>query len=1393
MTSQTISRKQFLPFLCSAFLTTCASTALAEWLGWVHYSGDLPAWQMANCRISPITAPQHLCIADGSYIKFWSGNDSPCGPGEELGSGANCSAPPASDSNGGQDCGGQTPWPVTIATGSKYQSRIDYQGSGDFPISFGFYFNSLNTVGNQYFNSHWTHDYSRALSVSVNPITGDWGNLSDRWVLAKRDDGASFIYIQSASGVYRDRDGANTAYLEEFPGTGNDHWKLTFPGSSEEYYNQQGQLTRIVDLNTGLEQTLAYASNQVTVTHTNGESLTITYNAPPATGTYNNFQTTTFAAPPTSVTTPMGQYSYAYNPAGTRLEAVTFTPADQSYPALTVRQYLYEDPNHPLFYTKELDARDSVVSSVTYYPDGKVASSQKGTEGEIHTFDYPNDATRKVTNSFGLSTTYTIQLAPPHNLIKVRGAGTSTCQATQTDFTYDSKHRKIGATNGYDSHRGIIYEYNDDDRVTRVTEGGRVNGITPTYTNAEARSKGFTYYPDGKIESITQYYRDGGSSTSNWVGWVKEDYTYWPNHRVASIVATDLSDLTTPFGATNGQTRTTTYAYTYHSGEGIPVDTLVETLIIDGPLPGNSDTTTLVYDQQSRLLQQTNAVGQSVQYRDFTGAGLPQTIEDSNGVITQIGYHPLGWIETVTVKDPAGNTSQDATTEYEWYPNGTLEKVTYPDGAYLQYEYNDARHVVHVTNNLGERTDYAPNALGDWTRSETKDSSGNIHRLQRRIFDDLGRLRELLGNNSQRTLIYYDVKDNPTSIQEKGAFTATTTNYYDSLSRVNRVLQPRRTEVNGQLTSINHNTYYTYNIQDRVTSVTDPKGNTTTYVYNGFGEKITQISPDTGTTHYWYNEQGNLTFKQDARNVTVQYHYDDLGRLTWIQYLNSVEDVHYYYDEVDANNPYALGKLTRITDQTGSIAYQYDHRGNLTQDTRVIAGQTYSTGYGYNLADKLTQLTYPSGRIVHYYRNDALGRISAVTTQRTASDPEQSVVSGIQYLPFGPIQQYTYGNGLVRQVPYDLDYRIDQIQVSDTQSVLDLDYGYDAFNNITSILDNLNSSDSQTFTYDDLHRLQHAYGNYGTNTDHIRYEYDPVGNRTLKALSLGTATHTTETYAYDPLSNQLNTVTLDTGGGQAVRSLIYNDAGALDSETTFSGQSRSYAYNDNLRLIELNENSNTIGSYQLNALGQRISKTTDTGTEVFHYSSQGLQLASTDSQGNLLQEHLYLGSEPIAVVVADPVSSTPTNQVDLSSTSAFTSQDSSSGSVESSANSITLTGNRWRYVDGAVFTLSADAVLEFDMVADGLGEIQGIGFDTDHSASGAAVFKLSGTQNWGNQTYSYTGGGSVQHIVIPVGQHYTGENLQLLIVNDKDSGPSTSTLTISNVTVCESNCGGAAQ
>ncbi len=168
-----------------------------------------------------------------------------------------------------------------------------------------------------------------------------------------------------------------------------------------------------------------------------------------------------------------------------------------------------------------------------------------------------------------------------------------------------------------------------------------------------------------------------------------------------------------------------------------------------------------------------------------------------------------------------------------------------------------------------------------------------------------------------------------------------------------------------------------------------------------------------------------------------------------------------------------IGRLTSATDASGSTAYVYDARGNVVQETHVIGGQSYITSYAYDLADHISQVTYPSGRIVSYTR-DAMGRVSGVTTQANSAAPPVAVASGASYAPFGPLTGLTYGNGLGLSVTYDQDYQPQTRLVSGAATVQDLSYGFDSDGNITGIADLLDGTRSQTFQYDALNRLTYA-------------------------------------------------------------------------------------------------------------------------------------------------------------------------------------------------------------------------------------------------------------------------------------------------------------------------------
>ena len=92
-----------------------------------------------------------------------------------------------------------------------------------------------------------------------------------------------------------------------------------------------------------------------------------------------------------------------------------------------------------------------------------------------------------------------------------------------------------------------------------------------------------------------------------------------------------------------------------------------------------------------------------------------------------------------------------------------------------------------------------------------------------------------------------------------------------------------------------------------------------------------------------------------------------------------------------------VGRLTSITDQSGSTALVYDLRGNLTQETRTIGGVAYGTAYAYDLADRFTSVTYLSGRIVSYTR-DSLSWVTGVTSKENAGATAVTVASSIAFV-----------------------------------------------------------------------------------------------------------------------------------------------------------------------------------------------------------------------------------------------------------------------------------------------------------------------------------------------------------------------------------------------------------
>jgi RHS repeat-associated protein len=546
--------------------------------------------------------------------------------------------------------------------------------------------------------------------------------------------------------------------------------------------------------------------------------------------------------------------------------------------------------------------------------------------------------------------------------------------------------------------------------------------------------------------------------------------------------------------------------------------------------------------------------------------------------------------------------------------------VTLPDGSFLIYTYDDARRLTVITNQAGEKIEFAYDLARNVTAQVTKDSGGTIKRTQTRAYDELSRLLRTIGAATQTTTFGYDNNSNLVTLTDP--LNKATNFGFDALNRIitatNPLMGVRNTAYDGQ---------------DNVTSESDERSVTTTYVYNGFGEPIQEASPDGGTIVYVRNSAGDVTQKTDARGQVSTSSYDALNRITATTFAGAAAfNITYGYDSTAGGN-YGIGRLTSVTDVSGQTALKYDHRGNVAREDRTIGGTLYTTEYKYDLADNLIEIVYPSGRILTYVR-DALGRVTSVTTKANAVASPVNVATSIAYMPFGPIASLLHGNALTATFTWDQDYRLSGLVTAQGGTTIqNLTYGYNLADNVTSITDNLAAGRNQTFTLDDLQRLTSAAGAYGS----ITYTYDAADNRLTRNLSGGPS----ETFTYGTTNNRLQSAAVT---GQPLRSFTTNAAGDITLDDRGAGNTVTIAIGADARpeTITVAGTGATTVTYKHNAFGERVSRVESATTTHFHYDQDGRLLAESDGTGSLIREYLWLGDKPLGLVVGPAASATLT-------------------------------------------------------------------------------------------------------------------------------------------------------
>ena len=889
-------------------------------------------------------------------------------------------------------------------------------------------------------------------------------------------------------------------------------------------------------------------------------------------------------------------YSYSFDTQN-RLSVVTYPGADS-------KSYLYNESaftggtNLIGALTGIVDESQQRFATFKFNSSGKAVSTEHGTGIDKFTVYYAPNNYSILTDPLG-NTSYWY-FSPIRGTLK-RTDYFDNCAGCPTQFvstTYDG----YGNVKTKKDRLGVVTEY------TRTIQGLETHRTDAKNTASQRRTE-----HDWNVLIRQPLERRQFNSTNTMVA--KSSYIY--NDRGQLLTASQVDPA-------NSTTRITTTSYceqTDITAGTCPLVGLVTS--VNGPRTDVADTVSYTYypsddascvaspttcpHRKGDLWKVTNALGQITETLAYDGTGRVLSVKDANGVVSDMEYHPRGWLTARKTRGAnASVETDDAITQIEYWPTGLVKKVIQPDGAFTAYTYDAAHRLTDIADNAGNTLHYTLDNAGNRTKEDTKDPGSVLKRTLSRVYNQLGQLQTQKDAVLNPTGFTYDANGNTNTVTD--ALGRVTDNDYDPLNRLSRTLQ----NVGG----INAETKFAYDAQDNLTQVTDPKGLNTTYTYNGLGDLTQLASPDTGTTTYTYDSAGNRQTQTDARNQTSTYSYDALNRLTGIAYATSSLNVGYTYDTTQAacttGETFSTGRLTQLADASGSTQYCYDRFGNLVRKVQTTNGVALIVRYAYTLAGQLSSVTYPDGALVSYVR-DAQGRTTQVNVQRAGAAPEV-LLNQASYHPFGPVAGWTYGNG--RQLLRPLNQNYQPTAIQDTASGgLSVGFQYDPVGNLTQLTPAASPTPLVKFDYDALSRLT-KFKDGPTDVAIESYAYDATGNRQSFTNAAGT-----QAYIYPSTSHRLTQV------GTTARS--YDNAG---NTTAIGGIAKEFVYDDTGRMSQVLQNAIVQKTYAYNGKGEQVRKSAGTANIYTLYDEAGHWLGDYDNTGAALQQALWLYDLPVGLI-----------------------------------------------------------------------------------------------------------------------------------------------------------------